>query len=59
LLAGERLLSFLNKNRQDKFNMQSTFAFGRLLNEGWLEIDDFEGQDEDKITKIKLLTTIG
>jgi hypothetical protein len=39
--------------------MQSTFAFGRLLNEGWLEIDDFEGQDEDKITKIKLLTTIG
>ena len=26
------------------------FVFGRLLNEGWIEIDDLEGLDEDKIT---------
>lgn len=36
---------------------QLVLVFGRLLNEGWLEIDDLEGLDEDKITKIKLLTT--
>jgi len=36
---------------------QLIFVFGRLLNEGWLEINDLEGLDEDKITKIKLLTT--
>ena len=32
---------------------QLIFVFGRLLNEGWLEEDDLEGLDEDKIVKIK------
>ena len=32
---------------------QLIFVFGRLLNEGWLEEDDLEGLNEEKITKIK------
>lgn len=28
-------------------------VFGRLLREGWIGLDDLEGLDEDKITKIK------
>lgn len=36
---------------------QLIFVFGRLLNEGWLGIDDFEGLDEGKITKIKFFKT--
>jgi len=28
-------------------------VFGRLLREGWIELDNLEGLDEDKITKIK------
>ncbi len=28
-------------------------VFGRLLREGWIKLDDLEGLDEDKITKIK------
>ncbi len=36
---------------------QLIFVFGRLLNEGWLDVDDFEGLNEDKITKIKSFKT--
>ena len=28
-------------------------VFGRLLREGWIGLDDLEGLDEDKISKIK------
>ena len=52
------LHDFLKEKRRginDKYDYrysQLIFVFGRLLNEGWLEIDDFEGLDEDKRTKI-------
>ncbi|MBN1223805.1 MAG: hypothetical protein JXB23_11195 [Candidatus Aminicenantes bacterium] len=29
------------------------FVYGRLLKEGWLNINELEGLDDDKMTKIK------
>lgn len=34
------------------------FVFGRLLREGWIALDDLEGLDEDKITKIKSIADL-
>jgi hypothetical protein len=33
-------------------------VFGRLLREGWIEVDDLEGLDEEKITKIKYVAEL-
>ena len=53
------LHDFLEKKRSnidDKYDYrysQLIFVFGRLLYEGWLDVYDLEGLDEDKITKIR------
>ena len=54
-----KLHDFLEEKRNeidDKYDYrysQLLFVFGRLLREGWLNEDDLEGLNEDKITKIK------
>jgi hypothetical protein len=53
------LNDFLREQRKeidDKYDYrysQLIFVFGRLLSEGWLDIDELEGLDDDKMTKIK------
>jgi hypothetical protein len=32
--------------------------FGRLVREEWIRLDELEGLDEDKITKIKIMASL-
>ena len=53
------LHDFLKEKRKEidkKYDYSSTnflFLFGRLLDEEWIRLDDFEGLSDDKIDKIK------
>lgn len=54
-----KLHDFLTEKRNEvdeKYDYRYSvliLAFARLLREGWLGLDDLEGLDENKITKIK------
>ena len=59
-----RLHDFLTEKRRefdDKYDYRYsvlTHILGRLQREGWIEADDLEGLDEDKIVKIKYLAEL-
>ena len=56
-----RLHDFLTKrikeieNKYDYRYSTLILVFARLMQEGWLTVDEMEGLDEDKITKIRYL----
>ena len=56
-----RLHEFLTKKRKEidgKYDFRYSvliLVFARLMQEGWLTVDEIEGLDEAKITKIRYL----
>jgi hypothetical protein len=55
-----KIHDFLTERRND-IDQKSDYrysvlisVFGRLIREGWIGIDEFEGLDEDKIAEIKI-----
>jgi hypothetical protein len=59
-----QLHDFLKEKRREidvKYDFRYSvliLVFGRLLREGWIEVDDLEGLDEEKITKIKYVAEL-
>ena len=59
-----RLHDFLTENRKQvdkKYDYRYSvlvLAFGRLIKDGWLDFEDLEGLDEEKIEKIKSLLRV-
>lgn len=59
-----RLHDFLTEKRreiEDKYDYRYSVlihVFGRLVREGWIDVDDLEGLDEEKIAKIKYLADL-
>jgi Photoprotection regulator fluorescence recovery protein len=56
-----RLHDFLSARRHDldgKYDYRYSvliFVFARLIEEGWLHLEDLEGLDTDKLTKVSAL----
>lgn len=59
-----RLHDFITEKRrqiEDKYDYRYSvliLVFARLMKEGWIEVDDLEGLNEDKIAKIMHLAKI-
>lgn len=57
-----RLNDFLTKKRREideKYDYRYSvlvFVFARLINEGWITIDDLAGLGEDKLRSIRIMT---
>lgn len=59
MVLREYIHDFLTEKRNEvdeKYDYRYSvliLVFARLLREGWIELDDLKGLDENKITKIK------
>jgi hypothetical protein len=60
-----RLHDFLSARRHDidgKYDYKYSaliFVFARLITEGWLHLDELDGLDPDKLTKVAAITRMG